>query len=181
MRQTIRLGHVSGLKINAKPTAVTGFLLLWLILSLIGWLGLGWGVGTAVFAAFLATILHFFGELWHQLGHALAARRTGYPMSGVMFVWVLAASLYPRDEPELPARIHIWRALGGPAASFFMALVGGTLAILTQQFGVTIWYLALFFFLDNLLVFTLGALLPLGFTDGSTLLHYWPHRHDADA
>ncbi|MBK7920605.1 MAG: hypothetical protein IPJ94_31005 [Chloroflexi bacterium] len=27
-------------------------------------------------------------------------------------------------------------------------------------------------FLDNLLVLTLGAFLPLGFTDGSTLLRY---------
>ncbi len=31
---------------------------------------------------------------------------------------------------------------------------------------------ALFFFLDNLLVLTLGALLPLGFTDGSTILRW---------
>lgn len=179
MKKIFRLGTFFNLKIMARPTAVIGFLLLWLILSLIGWQGLDWGVGTAVFAALLATILHFFGELWHQLGHAWAARRTGYPMSGVMYVWVLAASLYPRDEPELPARIHIRRALGGPAASFFMSLAGGTLAILTQQFSVVVWYLAIFLCLNNLLVFTLGALLPLGFTDGSTLLHYWPRRHDA--
>jgi hypothetical protein len=33
--------------------------------------------------------------------------------------------------------------------------------------------LALFAFWNNLLFFTLGALLPLGFTDGSTLLKYW--------
>jgi hypothetical protein len=39
-------------------------------------------------------------------------------------------------------------------------------------------FLLLFFFLDNLLVFTLGAFLPLGFTDGSTLLRYWPQRHE---
>jgi hypothetical protein len=138
-------------------------------------------VGTAVLAGFIATLLHWLAAFWHQIGHAWAARRTGYPMSGIMAVWVLEASLYPRDEPELPARIHIRRALGGPIASFFMALIGGTLAILTQRYGVVVWYLAIFFFLDNLLVFTLGALLPLGFTDGSTLLHYWPRRHEAGA
>jgi len=37
----------------------------------------------------------------------------------------------------------------------------------------TLWWLALFFFLVNLFGFTLGSLLPLGFTDGSTLLHWW--------
>ncbi len=27
--------------------------------------------------------------------------------------------------------------------------------------------------IDNLFIFTIGSLLPLGFTDGSTLLHWW--------
>ncbi|MCP4424315.1 MAG: hypothetical protein GY803_07490 [Chloroflexi bacterium] len=45
-----------------------------------------------------------------------------------------------------------------------------------RPLGGPIYYLSLFFFLDNLLVFTLGAFLPLGFTDGSTLIRYWPHR-----
>lgn len=170
----IRIGSLSGLKIMARPTAVYGFLLLWLIFSLIAWLALDLGGGTAVLTGLIATFLHFFGELWHQLGHAWAARRTGWPMSGVMFVWVLAASLYPRDEPELPARIHIRRALGGPMASFLLAVVMGLVVWAIRPFGGAIWYLALFFFLDNLLVFTLGAFLPLGFTDGSTLLRYWP-------
>ena len=29
---------------------------------------------------------------------------------------------------------------------------------------------------ENLLVFGGGAFLPLGFNDGSTLLHWWPKR-----
>lgn len=178
MNKLIHLGNIFSLKIMARSTAVTGFLLLWLIFSLMGWLGLDWGVGTAVLTALLATILHFCGEFWHQLGHAWAARRTGWPMSGVMFVWVLAASLYPRDEPELAARIHIWRALGGPAASFLLAVVLGVAVWGIRPYTTPIDYLLRFFFLDNLLVFTLGAFLPLGFTDGSTLLRYWPHRHD---
>jgi hypothetical protein len=40
----------------------------------------------------------------------------------------------------------------------------------------TLWLLATFFFLDNLLVLTLGSFLPLGFTDGSTLLEWWGKR-----
>ena len=160
-----------------QSTAVTGSLFLWLIFSLIGWLGLDLGAGTAVLTALIATILHFIGEFWHQLGHAWAARRTGWPMSGVMFVWVLAASLYPKDEPNLHARIHIRRALGGPAASLAMTVVMGLVVWGIRPYNAPIDYLALFFFLDNLLVFTLGAFLPLGFTDGSTLLRYWPQRH----
>ncbi len=172
MNKTFRLGSTFGLKILAQPTAVTGSLLLWLIFSLVGWLWLDLGVGTAVLTALIATFLHFFGEFWRQLSHAWAAKRAGYPMSGILFVWVLAASLYPRDEPELPARIHIRRALGGPAASALMTISSGLLAWAIRPFGSPIYDLALFFFLDNLLVFTLGAFLPLGFTDGSTLLRY---------
>jgi hypothetical protein len=40
-----------------------------------------------------------------------------------------------------------------------------------------LWYLpVLFFGLENLLLYGLGAFLPLGFTDGSTLLEWWPKR-----
>jgi hypothetical protein len=34
------------------------------------------------------------------------------------------------------------------------------------------WWLGLLFFLDNFLILTLGSLLPLGFTDGTTLLQW---------
>jgi hypothetical protein len=176
MNRTLRLGSLFRLKFMARMSAVTGFLLLWLIFSLIGWFALDWGVATAVLTAFFAAILHFLGEFWHQLGHAWAAHRTGWPMSGVMFIWVLAASLYPRDEPELPARTHIRRALGGPAASLLLAIVMGMGVWGIRPFTTPIDYLLLYIFLDNLLFFTLGAMLPLGFTDGSTLLRYWPER-----
>ncbi|MCP4425955.1 MAG: hypothetical protein GY803_15790, partial [Chloroflexi bacterium] len=121
MNRTLRLGKAGNLKILARPTAVYGILLLWLIFSLAGWLWLDLEAGTAVLTALIAAILHFFGEFWHQLGHAWAARRSAWPMSGIMFVWVLAASLYPKDEPELHARVHIRRALGGPSASLLMS------------------------------------------------------------
>ncbi len=83
MNKIIRFGNIAGLNVISRLTAVTGSLLLWLIFSLVGWLWLDLGVGTAVLTTLIATILHFMGEFWHQLGHAWAARRTGWPMSGV--------------------------------------------------------------------------------------------------
>ena len=47
-----------------------------------------------------------FENTLHQFGHAWAARRVGYPMTGLRYRGVLAASLYPRNEPELPADIQ---------------------------------------------------------------------------
>jgi Zn-dependent protease len=107
--------------------------------------------------------------LVHNLGHAWAARRVGYPMSGILFWGLLASSLYPPDEPLLPGRVHIRRALGGPLISLLASLASAVFVLALIGSGVW-WYLALFYCLDNFIVFTLGALLPMPFTDGGTIL-----------
>jgi hypothetical protein len=118
--------------------------------------------------------LHLVANLGHHFGHAWAAARTGYPMSGVLLgKWgLLGTSLYPTSEPALPARIHIRRALGGPLASLGLSLIAGALVLVLPR-ETMLWWATLFFLADNLGVFFLGSLLPLGFTDGSTLLHWW--------
>jgi Zn-dependent protease len=167
-----KLGRLAGLDLSARPSAIAGTILLWGILSAIGVALLDLPIGTAIAAALAAVALHWISEFLHNLGHARAARRAGYPMLGVRAWGVLSASIYPPDEPALPGAIHIQRALGGPLASLLVTLVAGGLALALRPLGGAIWWVALFFFLDNLLVFTLGALLPLGFNDGSTLLHW---------
>jgi len=97
-------------------------------------------------------------------------------MEGVLYFMVLAISLYPRDEPELPAEIHIRRALGGPVGSVALGLFGGIVTWALHPFGGVLYWLAWFTFLENLLFFGLGALIPVGFTDGVTLLKWWKRR-----
>jgi hypothetical protein len=127
----------------------------------------------SIIGAFLCALLHYLSELLHHLGHAAAARRTGYPMRGVRFVHLLAVSLYPREEPELPGRIHIRRALGGPAISLVISILALLILLVAQNGGGLAYWVALWFFLDNFFVFFLGAFLPLGFTDGSSILRWW--------
>jgi hypothetical protein len=171
MASTIKLGRLWGLDISALPSAIASFFLVWVVLSGVA-LPLGLSVGEAILGGLLGAILHWCGETLHQLGHAWAARQTGYPMTGVRFWWALSSSIYPADEPPLPRVTHVRRAVGGPVASAVVSLFSGivALALALGSAGGLVWWLALFFFLDNLLVFTLGSLLPLGFTDGSTLL-----------
>jgi hypothetical protein len=173
-----KLGKFAGLNLSARSSAITGSILLFAAL-----LGLSMGVlrlmvVEAILGSMAAVLLHWVASFAHQLGHAWAARRTGYPMWGIHFgpLGLLSASLYPRDEPDLPANIHIRRALGGPTGSLLASLLAGGIALLLRNSGGTPWWLALFFFLDSFLVFTLGPFLPLGFTDGSTLLHWWGKR-----
>jgi hypothetical protein len=92
-------------------------------------------------------------------------------MIGVRFWGPLSSSLYPANEPPLPGPVHIRRALGGAPFSGLLALVAAALALLLP--GGVVGGLLWFLFAENVLVFSLGALLPLGFTDGSTLLHWW--------
>ena len=56
-------------------------------------------IGSALLGGVIVVILHWFSELVHQLGHAWAARRTGYPMIGIRCgtFGVFATSLYPPD------------------------------------------------------------------------------------
>ena len=94
-------------------------------------------------------------------------------MTGIRlgFLGVLSSALYPSDEIELPPAIHIRRALGGPTASLLVAAFVFLLVRALVPGGV-LWWLAILFLVDNLFVLGLGSLLPLGFTDGSTILQW---------
>jgi hypothetical protein len=173
-----KLGKVAGLSLNARPDAIAGSIVLFVVL-----VGVSLGIFRvplmgAIAGSLAAVVLHWVAAFAHQLGHAWAARRTGYPMSGIRFgaMGLLGTSQYPSDEPALPAAIHIQRALGGPSGSLFVSIVAALLALAIRNSGELLWVLAVFFFLDNFLVFTLGSLLPLGFTDGSTLVQWWGKR-----
>lgn len=172
MNKTFRLGSWGGFKFLAKPSAFLGFIVVWLVFSLIGRKFFKLKPEHAIIGGLLATAVHWLSELWHNVGHAQAAKMTGYPMSGVCFTGPFAFSLYPPDEPTLPPGIHVRRALGGPIASALLALVTGMIVLVAQTIGGVPLMVASLTFLDNFLVLTLGAFLPLGFTDGSTLLRY---------
>jgi hypothetical protein len=170
------LGRLAGLTLTAAPSAPVGSLALWLALSALAFFWRRLPLGAAVLGGLLAVCLHWLGGTLHQLGHAWAARRTGHPMQGIRYWSVLDSSIYPEDEGELPARVHIRRALGGPTISLVTCLAAGVLAALLFPLGGLARFLSLFALIDYLGVFTLGALLPLGFTDGSTLLHWFSRR-----
>jgi hypothetical protein len=169
------LGRIGGFRVSADPSALAGAPLLWAALAAgVRAMGVPWG--RAVRVGLVTSGVHWASELWHQGGHAVAARSTGYPMTGLRFWTILSASVYPADEPALPARIHIRRALGGPLASALLTVALGLLWWTTPRTQHRRHALARFAFWENLIVFTLGALVPLGFNDGSSLRHWWGKR-----
>jgi hypothetical protein len=174
LRRRLNIGQLDELKISTEPSAAAGFAVLSLILAQVARRWFHLRPSQAFAGGLLGAAFHFFSEFWHQLGHARAARHVGYPMRGIHFWGALAASRYPHEEEELPPDIHIARALGGPQASLMLTIVAGALALLARPLGGggLPAFLTSFLAIDNLLVFTLGALTPLPFfeTDGVTIL-----------
>jgi hypothetical protein len=173
------LGRLYGLRLSAKPMFFVGFVWIWAALTLIGASVFGLSAAEAILGGLLGVALHYASELWHHLGHAWAARRTGHPMLGMRFghlLGTMAFSIYPPDEGDLPARVHIRRALGGPLANLLVALLALPLTLALQSSGGLAYALALWLFLENLVIYTLQALVPLGFNDGTTLWTWWRKR-----
>jgi hypothetical protein len=172
------LGQFAGLTLSAGPFALAGSILLLALLSAIAVSVLHLSFGEAILGSLLAVLLHWVSVIAHHFGHAWAARRTGYPMTGIRFgMWgLLGSSVYPQDEQALPANIHIQRALGGPVGSLLLSIFALAAALVLRTVHASLGWLGILFFLDNLLVFTLGVFVPLGFTDGSTLLQWWGKR-----
>lgn len=174
-----RLGYIWGIAVSVDSSALIGSVFLWLAHTALAYLLLKVPLDEALTAGFLAVPLYWAGEFVHQLGHAWVGRRLGYPMTEMWFRGFLITTLYPRNEPNLPARIHIRRALGGPPVSLALAVVAlGIVLVARNALGGPFWALSVLFFIQNFFIFFLGAFLPLGFTDGSTLLRYARQRDE---
>ena len=152
---------------------------MWAVLSVVAVGLFRVSTNVAIWGALIAVGLHWLSSLIHQLGHAWAAGRTGHPMIGLQWWGLLSTSLYPPDEEPLPARIHLRRALGGPTFSLMLTLIAGLFALIARSADRIVQLVALFFWLDNLFVFTLQAFVPLDFNDGGTLWYWW-HRRSRD-
>jgi hypothetical protein len=150
------------------PVTFLATLFLWIGLSVAAYV-IGSPLGESLLIGLVAMLLHWTSVLLHHLGHFIASRRAGYPMSGLelgMF-GILARDLYPADEPELLPVIHIQRALGGPIVSGMLSVI---FFLLLPLWSGNWYWLGLFILLENLFLFTLQILIPLGFNDGGTIL-----------
>lgn len=172
------------LKTTISPFGVFASVLIALpVLTLLAALTASLSFGEALSAAILGLGVMFVSEYLHQLGHAFAARRVGYPMIGVHFSTLLSTSVYPRDEPPLPPGVHIRRALGGFWVNVVIGLLLAPYAFFLWFGGGVRGWLVAFTAVYNFFVLGLGALLPIDipgvFTiDGGTILRYWRERRN---
>jgi hypothetical protein len=174
--QDVQLGQIDGLTITIKPMAFVGSIFLWVICAVASVGALNLPLTSAILVGLVCMALHWVSGVVHQAGHAIFARQTGYPMTGLVLGThggLLSTSLYPANEPALPEALHLHRALGGPFLSLQLTLLGGLLLIAQSQGERGIgWWVTLYFLLENLFVYTVQALIPLGFNDGSVIWRF---------
>ena len=135
----------------------------------------------ALIVGLLATLIHWVSEISHQYGHHLAARRIGKPAQSVRLWWFLSRTVYPRDEGRLSALQHMQRALGGPLMSALIGLACGLLMTWWWSLGGVLRFLITFAAIENMVIFGLGAFVPLTIgdtfrTDGATILQYYKQQ-----
>lgn len=92
------LGQIAGLKLSAGASTMPAFILLWVVLAVLAYWLIRLPLAMSILAGGICTLLHYLSGTWHQLGHAWAARRSGYPMNGIYFWGVLSTSLYPAGD-----------------------------------------------------------------------------------
>jgi hypothetical protein len=165
-----------GLRITVALSSYPFMMLVAVIAAVLGAALLNFDAPEAIVFGVGVVIVHWGHELLHQIGHSIAARRVGHPMSGIHFWGPLGTGIYPDDEGDLPPGVHVRRALGGPIFSATVSLILGILLALDiSHWANWLLFVAL---VEGVLIFTLGALTPIQAltgleSDGDTLLRMW--------
>jgi Zn-dependent protease len=168
MNASLQLGRIAGVRIGINWS--------WLVVfALITW-SLADGVfpsqnpglsdGTYIAMALAAAVLFFASLLFHELGHALQARREGMEIEGITLWLFGGVAQFKGSFPSAGAEFRI--AIAGPLVSLVLGVLFVVLAVFagspTEVDGVAAWlgYINL-----SLLVFNLIPALPL---DGGRVL-----------
>ncbi len=168
------LGDLGPIRVSMERSAYVGLGLVALTMFVAALSFLNGTGSDRLMGALLATGGYYLSVMVHHTGHYLAGLYAGYPLVRLHFYWMLARDIYPPNEPKLAANIHLRRALGGPCASVLAASACLLLAAITPGGILRFFFLSGFWI--NLLVFTLGALIPAFGLDGDVIRRHWPQR-----
>lgn len=98
----------------------------------------------------------------HIIGHIIASKLVRPAMSHLLMTPTLIETRYDNDPTDLSPQVHLIRSLGGPAMTFFLALIGLLL------YGFFSDHALLFFTMANF-VLLIVVLLPFPSVDGEVI------------
>jgi len=112
------------------------------------------------------------GSEWcHNLAHAAVARFVGHPANAIRINWGMPLLVYfDEEDPAITPRLHITRALGGPAINAIFLVVASILRWCTRPRStardVTDAAIGMNAFLVT------GGMLPIPYIDGGAVLKW---------
>jgi Zn-dependent protease/CBS domain-containing protein len=123
---SFQLGRIMGIRIgvNASWFLVLFLFLFWLSSQFTDILG---GTTAGYSAAVVAAILFFGSIVLHELGHALAARRSGIEVAGIDLFFFGGVMKMSRDT-DTPGR-EFFVAIAGPLVTLAIALIGTVIGV----------------------------------------------------
>jgi Zn-dependent protease/predicted transcriptional regulator len=136
VNETLRLGHIAGIRIGVHWTVLVIFLLILTGLSTVQFPALyedldvvtAWAAGTVAAVAFFASLLT------HELAHAIVARRNGLVVDGIVLWLFGGVAKLKGDAPNPLADLRI--AGIGPLVSLGLGVGFSLLAWVLSGFGV---------------------------------------------
>jgi len=150
---TPRIGSIRGMDIKVHLLLV-GMIAYYLLSTIFD---------PIAFAATAITIAAFFGLiLWHELGHAFAARRNGLSIAGIL-LWPLGGECQIMGGMPSP-RAEIYVSLAGPAFHALVVLVTTPLLFLPDWLPLLTSVFRYFWFVAAMILFF--NLLPMYPLDG---------------
>ncbi len=181
MNETLRLGHIAGIRIGVNWTVLVIFSLILIGLSTVQFPALyedldvvaAWAAGT------IAAITFFASLLAHELAHAIVARRNGLEVDGIVLWLFGGVAKLKGDAPDPQADLRI--AGVGPLVSLVLGVGFGALAFLLAGLGVggiTIGILGWLALIN--VVLAIFNLIPAAPLDGGRILRaiLWQTRGD---
>jgi Zn-dependent protease len=137
--RSIRLAQVFGVRIGVDPSwFVVLFLVIWLLSE--EYATVYAPGGTAAFVLAVANAFLFFGSvIFHELGHALAARREGLRIDGVDLF--LFGGITRQSEEPRTAGADFRVSAAGPLVTLLLAgagLAAGAIAGVSGEFGAAV-------------------------------------------
>lgn len=97
----------------------------------------------------------------HELGHIISSRQVGAPVTYIIMSMTVANTYY-NDSEDLPSRVHIGRAIGGPLTNLIAGIIG------IVSYGVMQSHFVAFFAVLNILFFIV-TILPIPTIDGDVI------------
>jgi Zn-dependent protease len=157
--------HAFGVDWSTTPSGwltIPAFGSLGLVAGLLWWDG---PLAQKLVVGLLAGLVVLAIQVLHELGHVITARLAGGPMREVRFAAIRPLTLYD-DPPNLPNRVHLGRAIGGPAMNLALGLATFPLWSNAAP-GIPSFLLGVFTLVS--IAFGLISLLPIPSVDGEVI------------